>query len=160
MWNNIEFRIPTWRMMKQDQKKQDAMIIKAPFMRSCLCAALADWSWGFLPSVHSRFRLGPLIIVIKNAPPTATMVPNIFAWLCSLLILTISSLQTKVPFTKLHTYISITKISHFFGLYIQWQTCICWVKTYLNTQAMKNAEAGRILHMADVKEVSVYFIPR
>jgi hypothetical protein len=33
------------------------------------------------------------------------------------------------------------------------------VKTYPKTQAIENANAGMVLHMADVKEALVYVIP-
>jgi hypothetical protein len=34
-----------------------------------------------------------------------------------------------------------------------------WLMHYLKAQAIKNAKAGRILHMAEAKVAVVYFMP-
>jgi hypothetical protein len=67
-------------MMKLAQQKHPDVIMRAPFMGSWLSVELVDLLWLVL-LVHGKVNMGPLTRVIIIAPPTVTIVPNIFAWL-------------------------------------------------------------------------------
>lgn len=109
----------TWRTLKTDQRIQPIVIMREPLRRSCWLVAAAEWSWR-LWFVHGRFKIGPLTRVIIIAPPTATTVPNIFAWLDTCLTSTFSSLNREENIALKHARERV-----------QILICFCWIH-YVN----------------------------
>lgn len=139
----------TCKVKKQDQQKQAAVIIREPITKSCLFPMVSDWEgcW-FSGLTHGRFSAGPLVSDINMAPPTVTIVPSTLAWQFIFLISIFSSLNKPTQ--------------SYFNFHIKLYFCGNVFEqgfNYLKIQAIRKANAGIILHMADVKVAVVYFIP-